>query len=171
MITATGVDLAPLLQTLIQLIAGVVVSVGVYFIQGHIKDDNARRTVLTAVENGVSFGMNKVNGALAGHPLNVPLGSSVAAQAVKYALSQVPDALDRLGIDEAKLAKMAIAKLPAVEGHISDDQISEIAAVAQGQAPAARTNPADLALALEPLLARLIEVQLAKRAAAAPPAA
>jgi hypothetical protein len=169
---STAVDLAPLLQLVVQSLLVVVASVAAYFIQGHMKDDNARRTVLTAIENGVQFGMNKVNGALMGRPLDVQLGSSVAAQAVKYATTLVPDALARLGLGPEQLAKLAVAKLPAVDGHMSDDAIGEIAGVASGRiAPPAKTDTAALVVELAPLLEQLIAAMLAKRAAsaAAPP--
>lgn len=133
--TGTAVDFAPLVSSLAQLLFVVVATAIAAYAQKHVKNADARTKILAAIDNGVAFGMNRVGGALAGKTLDVNLGSSVAAQAVRYAMATVPDAVAHLGLDEAHLAKIAVAKLPAVDGEISDDAIHSIVTAAGGHAP------------------------------------
>ncbi len=128
------VDIAPLVKAFADAAIPVIGMLIYYLLQGHLKDTAARTAVLGAIENGVQFGMNKVDGALAGKPLNVQIGSDVAAHAVRYALDLVPDAAKRLDLSPTKLAKIAVAKLPGVEGAIGSDVIAGIAAAANGEA-------------------------------------
>lgn len=159
----TAIDVAPLVSAIAQLAIPAIGTVIYALLQSHLKDQAAKDTVLKAIKNGVSFGLNKVDGALAGKPLNVQLGSSVATQAVKYAMALVPDAAKRLGLNEASLAKIAVAKLPGVEGHISDEAINGIAAAATGRAVASASTT-DIVNALIPAILPEIEKVIAARA-------
>jgi hypothetical protein len=134
-VNSTVANLAPIADALAKLVLAIIASVAYGFAQKHVKDERARRIVLAAIDNGVSAGMNSVDGALKGHPLNVALGSAVAAQAVKYAQATVPDALAHLGLDTAHITKIAVAKLPGVDGAIGDDALKSIVAAANGKPP------------------------------------
>lgn len=151
----TTYDFTSIVTALAQLAIPMIGTVIYGLLQSHLKDQAAKDTVLKAIENGVSFGLNKVDGALAGRPLTVQLGSSVATQAVKYAMALVPDAAKRLGLNEASLAKIAVARLPGVEGHISDEAINGIAAAATGRAVAS-TSTTDIINALLPEIEKVI---------------
>lgn len=161
-------DISNIVSMIAQIAIPILGTVIYAFVQGHLKDQAAKDTVLRAIENGVSFGLNKVDGALAGKPLTVNLGSAVATQAVKYVMNLVPNAAKRLGLDEAALAKIAVAKLPGVEGHISDEAVNGIAAAATGRAMAS-ANVNDLVDSLIPALLPAIEKVLAARAATPAP--
>lgn len=132
---STVVDVASLVSGLAQLIFVIAGSVAAAIVNKHVKDADARKTILAALDNGVAYGMNKVEGALAGRPLTVNLGSAVAAQAVRYAQATVPDKLARLDLDAAHIAKIAVAKLPGVDGAITDADLAGIVAAAKGNAP------------------------------------
>lgn len=159
----TSVDIAPLISAVAQLAIPIIGTVIYALIQSRIKDQDAKAAVLRAIENGVSFGMNKVDGALKGRPLSVNLGSSVATQAVKYVLDRVPDAAKRINLDAAGLAKIAVAKLPGVEGHISDEAVNGIAAAATGNAVATGGDMSKLVESLGPVIQSAVEAAVASK--------
>ena len=97
-----------------------------------------------------SAGFNVVQGATKDKVLTVDVGSSVVAQALKYLIQFAPDAASHFGLDQESLAKMLWARLPAVDGQVSDDTFKQIVAIANGTQAAPAINPSDLALAIGP---------------------
>lgn len=148
------------------------------FAHKYIADKDAREKIMSAVTNGVAFAQNKIDGTLADHPVKVQVASPVAAVAINYVKSMVGDSVARLGLNDVQLAKLAIAKIPGIEGEVTDAQIHAIAAVASGQAappppPAAADLAGDLVKELGPSIAALVRQAVADemRSHAARPAA
>lgn len=129
----TVANLAPAVDAVAKLLIAIIGSIAYGFIQSRVKDADARKMILAAVENAVAYGANRVDGALKDHPLNVQTGSAVVAHAIAYMQQTVPDALKRLGFDDVHLAKLVVAKLPGVDGAIPDAAITGIAAATKGQ--------------------------------------
>jgi hypothetical protein len=163
-------DFSPVVTVGLSVASLAALIVGAWFIYGHVKDQNARTALLTILEKGVSLGFNVVEGALKDKVLNVNVGSSVAAQALKYVLQFAPDALAHFGLnDPAVVAKMIWARLPAVDGPVSDDTFHQIAAAATGKgAPASAADVAALVAQAAPALAE--ELTKLLRKPTAPPA-
>jgi hypothetical protein len=167
---ATGLDLSPVLTFGLQGASMLILLAAAWFIYGHVKDANARTALMGILEKGVSLGYNVVDGALKDKVVNVNVGSTIAAQALKYALQFGPDAIAHFGLTPASLAKMIWARLPAVDGQVSDDTFNQIVATATG-APAPAANIATQVEAVMPaFLQALGDYLLNKKAAGAPAA-
>lgn len=168
----TGVDLSPVLTFGLQGVGMVILLAAAWFIYGHVKDANARTALMSILEKGVSLGYNVVDGALKDKVVNVNVGSSVASQALKYALQYGPDAIAHFGLTPASLAKMIWARLPAVDGPVSEDTFNQIVATATGT-PAPSVSIGAQVEQLAPAVLQWIgDYYLTKKAAAAaPPAA
>jgi hypothetical protein len=165
--SGTGVDLSPALTAGLSGVSLLIVVVALWFINGHVKDANARTALLGIVEKGVSLGYNVVNGALKDKVVSVNVGSSVAAQALKYVLQFGPDAAKHFGLDNASLAKMIWARLPHVDGTVTDETFNQIVASATG-GPATISDVGKLVADAAPALVDAIVDLIAKRKAADP---
>ncbi len=161
---ATTIDISPLIGYGLAGVSLVIFVLAAWYLNGHVKDANSRAAIMLALEKGVQFGINKVEGALPTGTLSVNVGSSVAAQALKYVLDFAPQAAQQFGLTPQALAKMIWARLPAVDGQVSDDTFNQIAAAATGTAVAA-PNTSDLLAAIAPVVEQAIADALAKLAA------
>lgn len=135
-VTASSYDIAPLVQTGIAGVFLIVTIIGAWFIYGHVADANARAALLSGLEKAVSFGFNVTAGALKDKTLNVNVGSSVVANALKYAQANLPAALARFGFDDKAAARALWARLPHVDGDVTDTTFNQIVAAANGTPPA-----------------------------------
>lgn len=150
----TALDFAPLVQALAQIVGLTVVSIIGYWLQGHVKDENTRNTILDAAENGVNHAINRIDAASKTGSMTVPVASGVTAMAVRYVMDMVPGAVKSMGLDEKSIAKLVIAKLPGVTGDIDDKTLEFIASRVSGK-PGTAPPPTDLSeltAALTPII-------------------
>jgi len=147
-----GIDFTAEALKVLGSLATIIVSAIAVEIRGVVKDKAAQDSLISVLEHGSAFVVNKTAGALKNTPLTVHLASPMAADLVRYAKDLAPKAIDRLGIDDVQLAKMAIARLPNVNGSIDDKEIHDIAAKATGRAQAPPPDLAALAVELAPLI-------------------
>lgn len=151
-VSTTAIDLAPLIQAAAHVIFLSILSVLGYWLQGHVKDENARKAILDAAENGVNHAINRIDTAAKDGSMSVPVASGVTAMAARYALEMVPGAIKRLGMDEKSVTKLVIAKLPGVTGEITDQNIDFIASRISGK-PSTAPPPTDYSLLVADLTA------------------
>lgn len=158
--TSTTVDLSTLIIAGAQSVF-VLVMAGIYWItRRYIKNDDARKSIYAAVATAGGYAMNKTQGAIAGRPMTVNVGSQAAAVALNYVKETVPDALKNFGIDDRTLAKMVFGRLPSIDGPVSDQTIDLIVAAASGK-PA--QSPNDILSQVLVAMPSIIEGVLAKR--------
>lgn len=131
-ITSTAVDISPTIEAVSHVIFVALAAVVSYWAQSHIRDQADRSNFDTLIQKGVSLGMSKEAAALKGHPLNVDVGSAVAAHAIAFAQQQEPAMIKRLGLNDTDVAEHAVAALPAVDGPIHVDTVKGIANAAEG---------------------------------------
>lgn len=144
---------------------GVVIMVAVmWFVYGHVKDQNARNAFLNIAGQALSFGLNTVANATKDKTLSVNVGSSVVANALNFLQTYGPQAMARFGINEKDAVKMLWSRLPSVDGTVTDATFDNIIAASKGQVPA---TPADI-MAQVPALAAAILAQLKNQPDAAP---
>jgi hypothetical protein len=152
---STLLDFAPIVQALAQIIGLTFLSILGYWLQGHIKDENTRNTLLNAAENGVNHAINRIDAASKDGTMSVPVASGVTAMAAKYVLDMVPGAVKSMGMDEKKVVNLVISKLPSnVTGNITDANIDFIASRISGK-PGTAPPPTDLSqltAALTPII-------------------
>lgn len=166
---ATGLDLSPLLTLALQGVGTLLLLLAMWFIYGHVKDANMRAALLGILEKGVSLGYNATQGALKDKVVNVNVGSSIASVALKYALQLGPDALAHFGLTDnlPALAKMIWARLPAVDGPVTDDTYNQIVASATGTAAPAGSILSQAEDAAPLIIQALGDYLASKKAAAA----
>lgn len=133
--TDTTFNLAPVLIAVAQILAVGVLIVGVWLINGKVKDQNQRVALTGILEKAVAFGINAVNGAAKDKTMPVNVGSTVVATALRYVQQFGPDAMAHFGMDEKSAAKALFARLPGVDGPVSDATFDQIVAAAHGTAP------------------------------------
>ena len=159
----TMLDFAPIVQALAQIIGLTFLSILGYWLQGHIKDENTRKAILDAAENGVNHAINRIDAASKDGTMTVPVASGVTAMAAQYIIKMVPDAVKRSGMDEKKIVNLVISKLPGVTGEITDQNIDFIASRISGK-PGTAPPPTDysqLAAALTPIIKQVAADALA----------
>lgn len=142
-VASTTVNLAPTIQAAAHTCAAIVLSIFALWLQGHVKDQAARTTILKAAENAAAIGLAKVDGALPGMNLSVGVGSQVLAEGLTHMLETVPAAAKRMGVDNRQIIDLITANLHGIDGKLDDKTINEIIASATGKPPAA-PDPAEL---------------------------
>ncbi|NBN78667.1 inadl protein [Microvirga tunisiensis] len=75
-------------------------------------DEQMRRRLQDALYYAVEYARARVAGAASG-PVTVDLRSAMAAEAARYAMQAVPQALSHFGIDRPRLIEMIEARLGA----------------------------------------------------------
>ncbi|NBN63093.1 inadl protein [Pannonibacter tanglangensis] len=73
-------------------------------------DEQMRRRLQDALYYAVEYARARVAGAASG-PVTVDVRSAMAAEAARYAMQAVPQALSHFGIDRARLIEMIEARL------------------------------------------------------------
>lgn len=116
------VDLSPLtavlLQVLVPLLTAAVSGAAIALLRKWKLDgdDTIRQYVLTAVENGVHYGVGRAAANVS--KLNsVDVKSQAVAAAVNYVIQQVPDAVKKLKLDPSAVQRMVEARLSALVTH------------------------------------------------------
>ena len=112
----TPIDFAPVLDIGISLLAAVLLAAGTWGVARFnqwlgLKNDAEFRSYLNgALYAAVDYGKARAK------ELNVKVDveNAIVAEAVRYAAESVPDALDRFGITDERLADMVKARLEAV---------------------------------------------------------
>lgn len=110
------VDITPLLNTLIDLLAVVALTVGTWAAHkygtkvGIEKDSEIRKYLDEAILNGINFAATKLKAA--GDNIDeIELKNQRLAEAANYVVKGVPDALKHFKIDEARLKTLIEARL------------------------------------------------------------
>jgi hypothetical protein len=156
-IPATAVDISNIISTATQGLAVALLTVVAAWARSHLNDKQAQQTVITAAENAVSYAENRL-GVKADHPYTVPVASAVGKMALSYMNAHVGGAVKQLGLDDAGVSRLIVAKMPDIAGGgIDEGTFSGIVASASGKAPA----PADYSKLLE-VLAPVMEQAAAK---------
>lgn len=163
---STIVDFAPLVQMVIAVAWLGLMIVGAWLVFRHVKNQDARSAILNVLAAAASFGVNATKGALKDKPMTVDVASNVIATALRYAMAQAPQALAHFGFDEKTTARAILARLPGVEGEITDDTLNKIVSAATGTGPA---GGFDIKALTEGVLAELA-TRNKPAAAAVPPA-
>lgn len=153
----TSYDMAPILTLGLQGVALLLLIGITWFAYTHIKNKDARDAIVLIAEKAVSFGLNAVAGATKDKPLNVNVGSSVVATALKYVNQFGPEVVAKFGLDQASLAKMLVARLPGVDGQIDDATIARIVATASST-PGSTASAKDVLVAAEASLPELAQL-------------
>jgi hypothetical protein len=163
----TTFNIAPILIAVAQILAVAVLVAGVWLINGKVKDQNQRTALLGGLEKAVSFGINAVNGATKDKTLSINVGSTVVATALRYLQQFVPDAMNHFGMDEKSAAKALFARLPGVDGTVTDATFEQIVAAAHGTAP--NFSVADAGVSAAAIADAILQhINKAKSAAAEP---
>ncbi len=114
------IDLSPLVSVAIQVLAGLLLACGsaaIAYLAKRLKlanEDSLRAYLGQAVQMGVHYAVSQQNALDAAGKLNVTVKQPVIAAAAAYAISQVPDAVRKLGLDEDSVQRMAEARLSAL---------------------------------------------------------
>jgi hypothetical protein len=121
--TNTAVDLSPLLQVLIDYVAGPLAAVMsallLAILSRYLKklglenDEKVRIYLNDALQNGIEFALNKARLSAGGARLTVDLHNETAAVAARYVLDKVPDAIKHFGITPEKVEELVKARMPA----------------------------------------------------------
>lgn len=159
---ATSVDISMIVDKVFMLALTGIAYLASTWIKGHLADKNAQDTLITGVENLTNSAINCEEGALKGHPLNVNVGSRVAAGALRHVLSTFPEEIARLGYTEPQLARMVVGYLPGVDGKIDDGMLSQIVSTATGKPPA-MPSAADFGAVIAPMLKQVVEEAIESR--------
>ena len=110
------INLSPLVNTLVELGAVVLLAFGAYAIKRFInwiglKEDSEVRVYLeTALANAVKYGKTEVN-KMGSDLDNLQVESETVTKAVNYVSSTVPDALKKLGVTPDHLETLIRARL------------------------------------------------------------
>lgn len=150
------VDIGPLLSAIFQGLGVIVLGITAVWVRSHVKDQAAQQTVLTAVENAVSYAENHY-GVKPGTAYTIPVAKGVGATALQYVVDQVPDAVKRMGLDYPSLAKLVVAKMPSIDRTPLDPStVDDIVNAASGKTTAPTPSTDDLIKALEPLIQKMV---------------
>lgn len=154
----TAVDIAPLISSIVQAAAVILMAIIAAWVRSHLNDKTAQDTVLKAVENGISFAENHF-GATSGKPYTIPMAQGIGATALRYVTTLVPGAVKQMGLDDTSLAKIVVAKMPGIERTPLDPStVDAITAAANGKAPIG-TAPTmeDISKILLPMIQQAVE--------------
>jgi hypothetical protein len=165
----TAVDIAPLISSIVQGLAVLLMAAIAAWVRSHLNDKAAQDTVLRAVENGISFAENHF-GATSGKAYTIPMAQGIGATALRYVTTLVPGAVKQMGLDDNALAKIVVAKMPGIERTPLDPStVDAITAAAQGKAPIG-TAPSldDISKVLLPLIQQAVEGAVAAHYGKAP---
>lgn len=161
------VEITNLVSTIVQGLGVMLLTVVAAWVRSHLNDVAAQKTVLTASENAVAYAENRL-GVKGDQPYSVPVASAVGRMALGYMNAHVSEAAKHLGLDDAGLSRIIIAKMPDIkDGGIDEGTLNQISASASGKAPA----PADysqLLAVLGPVFAQAAEKAIADHYAAKP---
>jgi hypothetical protein len=115
--------------------------------RNHLNNKQAQQTVLTAAENAVAYAENRL-GVKGSEPYTVPVASAIGRLALGYMNAHVGDAVKQMGLDQAGISRIIVAKMPDIkDGGIDQGTFNSIAASASGKAP----PPADYSALLQVL--------------------
>jgi mono/diheme cytochrome c family protein len=116
--TITSIDLSPLVQPTVEVLAGIFLAVGIWAVKklstklGLEADDKIRSYLLTAVENAVAFGKTKaVEKFEHADWTKVEVKDEILAHAASYVMTRVPDAVKQFKLSEQDIKDMVMAKL------------------------------------------------------------
>ena|SRR5690606_16277795 len=115
----TEIDLAPLISALLQIVAVFVLALGSVAINRlarwlRLKGDDEFRTYLeTALQNGVSFAVQRLREE--GKRYRLGTKHEAIAHATQYVINQVPEAVRRLKLDHYAIARAIEARLPDLD--------------------------------------------------------
>jgi hypothetical protein len=122
-IPSTTVDLDPAVQSLLGYVSAaisalVAATIGIltarfYRWAGINIEAKDREALHSAIMTGVNAGLGKVAGMIGGRAVDVH--STVLAEALRYVLASVPDAIRRFGLTDDRLRQMITAKLVEIE--------------------------------------------------------
>lgn len=156
------VEITNLVVVIIQGIGVMVLSAAAVWVKGHMTDVAAQKTVLTAAENAVAYAENRL-GVKGDQPYTVPVANSIGRIALSYMNAHVADSAKRLGLDDASLSRLIVAKMPDVkDGGIDEGTFNNIVASASGKAP----TPVDysqLIMVLSPAIKQAIAEHFAHK--------
>ena len=130
------VEVTNLISTVIQGIGVMLLTAVAAWVRSHLNDVAAQKTVLTAAENAVAYAENRL-GVKGDQPYTVPVASAIGRMALGYMNAHVAQAAKQMGLDDAGLSRIIIAKMPDVkDGGIDQGTYNNIVASASGKAPA-----------------------------------
>jgi hypothetical protein len=153
------VDIAPLIIAGAHWIGVLILAVAAAWLRSHVTDQAARQTILTAVENGISFAENHL-GVDGSKPYTVPVASNIGATALRYVTELAPDAVKRMGLNDQALAKIVVAKMPGIDRTPLDPStVDQITASVSGKAPTAPSMD-DLMKALGPIIQQAVSTAI-----------
>lgn len=154
---SSAVDISNIVTAAIQGAGVAVLTVIAAWTRSHLNNKQAQQTVITAAENAVAYAENRL-GVRGDHPYTVPVASAVGKMALSYVNAHVGDAVKQLGLDDASVSRLIVAKMPDIAGGgIDEGTFKGIVASASGQPP----GPADYG-ALLAVLGPAIEQAAAK---------
>jgi hypothetical protein len=120
---ATTVDIAPAVQGVLGYVSAAIgavvmgaigiVSARFYSWAGISIEARDREALHSAIMTGVNGALGKISGLIGGRAVDVH--STVLAEALRYVLASVPDAVRRFGLGEDRLREMIAAKLAQIE--------------------------------------------------------
>lgn len=133
---STLVDYRPLLLDVLQLLAAAVLSGGLWALRLLMlklkldADSRFREYLETALRNGIGYAATRLQERIASLS-PVDARNAIVADAATYAITKVPDALARFGIDSGHLADMITARLASVLGETQPHLVAPTAAPAK----------------------------------------
>lgn len=161
------VEITNLVSTAVQAVGVMLLTAVAAWLRNHLNNKQAQQTVLTAAENAVAYAENRM-GVKGDEPYTVPVASSIGRLALGYMNTHVGTYVKQLGLDDASLSRIIIAKMPDIKGDgIDEGTFNGIVASASGKPPA----PVDYSQLLKvfgPMISSQIDLALAARTAAAP---
>lgn len=161
--TSPAQDINAIVLSVAGSVLTVVGGVALQIINKFVKDKAAQDIARNGIDHAAAWAINKGNGLLIDHPVPIDRVPAVVLDMLHYSRLMFPDARKRLGLDDVKMVRRAVAALPGVSGgDITDADINSIAAAASGTAPpvtaGALVNDAEsLAAALAPQLLPVME--------------
>jgi hypothetical protein len=125
-----GINLAPIVNSGINLLFAVILGFATHYINGHIRDHQLATQLSNAVENAMGTVQQYATDSVTAGNLRLPVNSVPIQKGVEYvlanakeALDRWPDARDRIGQKlEAKVGVVAIragASVPGVSGPLA----------------------------------------------------
>ena len=112
------VDLSPLISAAVEVVTLVLLAVGAIAIRRLAawlrlrEDDEVRAYLETALRNGIDFAMRRLEERSS--DLKLETKSETIAEATRYVVEQVPEAVKRLKLDQAAIERAIEARLPPV---------------------------------------------------------
>ncbi len=122
----TLVDMKPVIEVLVQCLAGLAMAFGTYMVHKIAQkfkleaDDKVRGYLLAAVENAVNYGQHKADEIIKEKGIgSVDVKNETVAFAAKYLMTKVPDAVGKFKLSEDDVKDLVLAKLekPASAGN------------------------------------------------------